>query len=487
MDRVKENVSLDLLSRLMVDVNQDTSAVVANLFSSHQRALLDLTFMGDVENRDKYYVLLADGITPKMTADKYMDKETFENELKQVLGDTYGAHDLDEDELLVVGKTGILVSCSKGNSLRHEPMVVAYASLHSRNVFTRCVFNRCFVLTDTLTLVHSLIETHDHDPANINHVRSLLSTCTEECIMLSEIQTFLLESLSSFEIPKPIPDDPSSARLLECLRVETALERMKARAIDIDKTITGAKNDLSALREQADVISRQKKLQTSKGLDESTKNLEDLFRANMRQGAVLEIMQVVLAGSLAFDVVDRTTGFYLGISQSIDWANDWLTPYLVDTPFVWLGINMFVWILFGGFLIWFMRYLAYMGTSVISLRAVHNRKIDMAAMRKYLKSRQIEVQDTDNDPRVYMKKYAWDEEPDSRWEGLPPTIEMTLDERYCFLLHIYIQVNKRKSKLSVEDAQRLLFEDLHQYSVFSNDSASAEIKEATLADVQRDD
>lgn len=475
MDRVRINLSLDLLSRLMVDVNQDTSAVVANLFSSHQRALLDLTFMGDVENRDKFYVLLTNGITPKMVADKYMDKETYENELKQVLGDTYSAHDLDDNEVLVIGKTGILVSCSAGHSLRHEPMVVAYASLQSRNVFTRSVFNRCFVLTDTLKVVHDLIEKHDHDPANIDRVRSLLSTCTEECIMLGEIQTFLLESMSDFEVPKALEDDAASLKLLECLRIEKLLNRMRARAIDIEKTITGASNDLTALREQADVINRQKKLSTSRGLDESTKNLEDLFRAGMRQGAVLEIMQVVLAGSLAFDVVDRTTGFYLGISQSITWANDWLTPYIVDTPFIWLAINLFTWVLFGGFLIWFMRYLAYMGTSVMSLRAVHNKKIVMANMRRYLGDRSIEVQDTDNDPNVFIKKYSWDEAPHAKWEGLPPTIEMTFDERYSFLLHVYIQVNKRKSKLSVEAAHELIFEDLKTYDCFKDKVTTAEI------------
>ena len=392
-----------------------------------------------------------------------------------MLGDTYSAHDLDDNEVLVIGKTGILVSCSAGHSLRHEPMIVAYASLQSRNVFTRSVFNRCFVLTDTLKVVHDLIEKHDHDPANIDRVRSLLSTCTEECIMLGEIQTFLLESMSDFEVPKALEDDAASLKLLECLRIEKLLNRMRARAIDIEKTITGASNDLTALREQADVINRQKKLSTSRGLDESTKNLEDLFRAGMRQGAVLEIMQVVLAGSLAFDVVDRTTGFYLGISQSITWANDWLTPYIVDTPFIWLAINLFTWVLFGGFLIWFMRYLAYMGTSVMSLRAVHNKKIVMANMRRYLGDRSIEVQDTDNDPNVFIKKYSWDEAPHAKWEGLPPTIEMTFDERYSFLLHVYIQVNKRKSKLSVEAAHELIFEDLKTYDCFKDKVTTAEI------------
>ena len=46
MDRIKV-LSLDQLSRLLVDVTEDSSHVVANLLSAHQRAMLDLTFLGD--------------------------------------------------------------------------------------------------------------------------------------------------------------------------------------------------------------------------------------------------------------------------------------------------------------------------------------------------------------------------------------------------------------------------------------------------------
>ena len=162
MDRVRINLSLDLLSRLMVDVNQDTSAVVANLFSSHQRALLDLTFMGDVENRDKFYVLLTNGITPKMVADKYMDKGAYENRLKQVLGDTYNAHDP--------------MTTGPGHRQdRHTGIALPathWARAHGRRLrlaaVAECLHAFClqpvFVLTDTLKVVHDLIEKHDHDP-----------------------------------------------------------------------------------------------------------------------------------------------------------------------------------------------------------------------------------------------------------------------------------------------------------------------------------
>ena len=53
MDRIKDNISLDHLSRLLVDVHIDSSTIVDSTISAYQRRLLNLVFDGDAENRDK--------------------------------------------------------------------------------------------------------------------------------------------------------------------------------------------------------------------------------------------------------------------------------------------------------------------------------------------------------------------------------------------------------------------------------------------------
>jgi hypothetical protein len=55
-------------------------------------------------------------------ADKFMDKEANENELKQVIGDTHASYQLSpDDEVLIVGRNG-MVLCSK-DTKRLEPQV----------------------------------------------------------------------------------------------------------------------------------------------------------------------------------------------------------------------------------------------------------------------------------------------------------------------------------------------------------------------------
>ena len=68
MDRRADNVSLDFLSRVLVDIQIDSNRIMDDLFTSYQRSLMDMLFMGDTSNRSKYNCLMAEGISPKMSA-----------------------------------------------------------------------------------------------------------------------------------------------------------------------------------------------------------------------------------------------------------------------------------------------------------------------------------------------------------------------------------------------------------------------------------
>lgn len=47
---------------------QDSSELIDSLISEHQRSLLDITYYGDKANRDKYTIIMAEAIDPKMVA-----------------------------------------------------------------------------------------------------------------------------------------------------------------------------------------------------------------------------------------------------------------------------------------------------------------------------------------------------------------------------------------------------------------------------------
>jgi hypothetical protein len=140
MDRIKDNISLDHLARLLVDVQQDSSSIVDSIISQYQRDLLDLIFLGDAPNRNKVNLIIANEITPHLTAEEYMDKGEYENELKQVIGDTKAAYDISEHDTLVFGSYGLLVAGP--NSRHHEPLLCAYLQFITIDIFMQNYFAR---------------------------------------------------------------------------------------------------------------------------------------------------------------------------------------------------------------------------------------------------------------------------------------------------------------------------------------------------------
>jgi len=110
MDHGADNVSLDLMSRLLMDIQNDSSRIIDSLVSEYQRSILDTIFYGDRETRDKFNIIMAEMINPKIKADLYLDRGENESELKQVLGDTYSSHNISDDDVLIVGRMGLLVA-----------------------------------------------------------------------------------------------------------------------------------------------------------------------------------------------------------------------------------------------------------------------------------------------------------------------------------------------------------------------------------------
>ena len=147
-DRIIDNISLDMLSRLLVDMYSDSSKIMDSLISSHQLDLMDTTFTGSSESRQKVNIILAERIVPKQAAAKYMDRGVFENELRQVLGDAYEAHDLSDKDMLIIGSMGLLLVGPANKT--NEPVLLAYLSLKSRDVFIGDIFNRLFMVEDSL-------------------------------------------------------------------------------------------------------------------------------------------------------------------------------------------------------------------------------------------------------------------------------------------------------------------------------------------------
>ena len=204
MNRIKDNISLDHLSRILVDIQQDSSSIVDSVMSQYQRDLLDLVFIGDASNRNKINLIIANEITPHLTAGEYMDKGEYENEFKQVIGDTKASFDISEQDSLIFGSQGLLVC---GPSARnYESLLCAYLQFNSLDLFLQNFFSRIWILNDDLNASYQVVETIEYDPLALSQCRNRLCTLSKEIIMLDQILGYLDEALEMMELPLEPPE-----------------------------------------------------------------------------------------------------------------------------------------------------------------------------------------------------------------------------------------------------------------------------------------
>jgi len=471
LDRIKDNISLDHLARLLVDVHMDSSKIVDSVISSYQRELLELIFMGDAENRDKVNLIIANEITPHLTAEEYMDKGEYENELKQVLGDTRAAFDISEHDTLIFGAYGVLVAGP--NSRHHEPLLCAYLQFVSMDIFVRNYFSRMFIVGDAMKTTQHKIEENEKDPNSIHKIRAMISKISKEIILMEEILGYLAEALDTIFVP-PEPPEQAGRALYERLQIHDLKGQVSRRVKDLQKNMNGAQHDLEVLREMSLIVSETRAYNLNASINYNTRNLCQLQEANDRAASSLEIMQVVLAGSLSFDILDRITGDWTVINT--EWMRAFVEPMLKTTPAIWFIFNMAFWFLLGFALIKFMRWLNWRSQGVITLRMRMMKKINVENLSKFLHVKNISQEDRDYDKVTDIVQVVFEADDKRDWGGARPVITLEYEELNGYMLNMTLAYNRRHAK------KNLVFNARELKAKLMDELKAAEVFEEELGD-----
>jgi len=481
LDRIKDNMSLDHLARLLVDVHQDSSKIVDSVLSSYQRELLELVFMGDAENRDKVNLIIANEITPHLTAEEYMDKGEYENELKQVIGDTRSAFDISEHDTLIFGAYGILVAGP--NSRHHEPLLCAYLQFIAIDIFVRNFFSRMFIISDAMKTTENKINNAEKDPNSLAKIRAMISTISKEAILMEEILGYIAEAVERILVP-PEPPEQTGRSLYERLQIEDLKKQVGLRIHDLKKNMNGMMHDLSILRELSGIVSEAQMFSMQEAVMVNTKTLVALQEANERASASLEVMQVVLAGSLSFDIVDRITGEWS--VTNTEWMRPLVEPLMKNTPMVWFLLNLIVWAMFAASLLLWLRHLAYQASGVINLKIKMLKKINVENLQKYLHSKNIKLEERGYEKVTDTVKVVFVEDDKRDWGGHAPEISMEYEELHGYMLSVAMSYNRRKARANlVFNARELkmkLMDQLKAAEVFEESIDGLELDEDVQAE-----
>ncbi|GMF30896.1 unnamed protein product [Phytophthora lilii] len=396
LDKRADRISVDLLSRLLVDIHQDSSEIMDDLLSSYQTSLLDMVFLGDIANRGKFNMIMADQIDPFMPGLEYMDRGDFENELKQVLGDIHCAYDIGEDSVLIVGRDGMLIAGSA--SKRFEKVFISYFSLLCREMFLRSFFTRIFVLEELLKHIRELIFRAKEDPHHLVTIRAKLNQATNDLIL----------SLEFVKIPQKSPNATEEEEsIFSYLDLKKQHHDILLRARDLEKLVHGAKYEIVNLRQMAEVLNTSELEDIFKTVEGNTKVLADSSLTVEQCGSSLELVQVLLAGSFAFTLLDRIPGGSLNVDMP-EWVETAFAKAIIDVPLLFFVLNM-IWMAGCIYaLIWYKKKRSHeVEYGRRTLRIKVNKAIDVEKFEVFLGTRVLDKQESVSQLASEVRRVVW--------------------------------------------------------------------------------
>ncbi|KAI9979771.1 hypothetical protein PInf_022449 [Phytophthora infestans] len=486
MDRLGDDVAIDHLSRLLVDVHQDSSMLVNDLLSRYQLSLLEMLYLGDSFQRNKYNCILSKQIQPKLPAQAYVSDPRYANELAQVLGDIHASHDLTPDDVLVVGKAGCLFSGP--NVFRYEHVFTSYVGLVCRDIFIKNFFARTFVLDATLKEIRQLIHRVHREPATVLLVREKLSAVSKDTILLAETLEYLLDSLENVDLsPSHCSDDleDSGDETIDGVRRRTflgspesdvdaklfqvlALPQLKAQTImrchDSIKLMENTMLQLEQLQMIAESTATNQLEVACSRVNLNTRALMTATAHQTRMSVTLQALQYFVGGIFLFDVIDRLTGGTWNGHIPV-WAMKSLINPVLHHPLLWFVINLLIFAAFVAALKlvsdWIIR--CSLGWCEASYEV--NRRISPAKLDAYLKPRGVyssvalrKVATGGAKKASRFRLLKWQETDAALWGGVLPEIELSFDDRHGFLLFVLLRFDgKRSSRILEEECyQRFL-------------------------------
>ena len=472
-NRLEVHVSLDHISRLFVDTLRHSSIIVDNLLTNYQRQLMHCLHSENPGYRAKFNIVFGTELHPMMVADKYMDGADYENEIKQVIGETYMAFDLKDRELLFFGRDGLLVVGKRAR--RHEEQLLSYLSLVSRERALKTFFARSSFFGNVLKAIRGLLVKYEEDPGSLSKIRRLCQTAKQDLLLLNEILDYIRESFTGFVPPVPIQQDQGSTKLVELLQTSHLLQNLKARTDDLAKNMSAYKEELAALElvcqqhHEFEVEEWQKRRASSQ---DSAKGILELGQqaANLLKNSV-----TVLFGIFFYAIIDRGfEGDALGGKTALLSLASSSSQMLYST---YIGF----WLLFL-LIVYFItraRNVHSLEKRTLRLDFLINKFIDLDSLHAFLDVKKVTTETTTTNHFQRIRTVAWSESRLKLWRGKSPRFEITYDKQNCYLLHASVTIPNNHNVWSEAEIMERLLQDLNHCHVFVIDTEKEPWKDPT--------
>ncbi|MFW9920762.1 MAG: hypothetical protein ACFFED_14250 [Candidatus Thorarchaeota archaeon] len=331
------SASLDHLARIIADMMNDSSLLMDTLLTHHQRRILDCIFKGTPNSRYKFIGLMASSMAPVFSdVASYIDGEEYQNELEQIIDNIQLAEPLSEkDSFLFLGAGGILIVSPEW--MRYETLITFYSLLRSSEIFVDGLFNRMSLLSDELNQARTYIEkTSEGDYTVITKAQNILTEATANYTILGSTGGYLERGFRLISDRWNLVKDQVDSSLRNLIGIDRGLESLIDRIRDIELVLNSIKSEVEGLQTLLSTQIEQQMRRVYSALRDNTRNTSEVIKASERTGDVLDVIQLVLSGTIAFDIVIAFTGEYTTPLASL--SMEYPLVFFISAILLWLVI-----------------------------------------------------------------------------------------------------------------------------------------------------
>jgi len=488
-ERIRNNMSLDHMSRVLVDILQDSSRVMDTILSTRQRSMLELVYKGYSMNRPKFYLLFAEKINPVRPVMDYLDRDRQENELRQVLGEITGAQQITKYDCFIFGSNGILAAGP--NRFQYEQLLCIYAYLNSRHMFIGSILLRMLAMMDELKKIREVIAEPKGDPNIIKTVHEQLSSLSYDSVFLEETMKYSNEALKRISLPRMHQQSEHEKTprhvVHDMLKFKELMFDLERRSIDVSKHLLSVNAELWFVWRKSDDLYDRRLTMMMKDVDVNFRRMVGTMNANARQ--ILEqyiVLQWLFCAYLAFEFGDRIVGNEWSV-LGFPWIQNVMGFNLASLPMT----NPIVWFIFAVIIFCVivfridyiqLRKVKEHQVGWVTSKILLKQPINLDALDDFIASRTVISQRVQYSTDHAFIQCTWIEPLWSilRWKGYRPHITMEYDDDHGFVDSVFIHYNVSSGGLTPKELKDILLNSM----VDANIMAPQEEKEEEVAGEQ---
>ena len=426
VEKRKKRQSLDHISRVVADIVLDTSTMIETMLSVFQRDVLETVFFENPKERNKFVTIIAKKMTPKRKSPAdYMTERRLKGEINQVIVNMCQAESLSDGEMVFLGTQGIILVSPE--PARYEEVLSLVTGLQALDIFQRNIHARVAAIWDEMRDTRSLTEeVSELDIQRVSEAQHSLSKMTDELLAIEECLRYMEEALEAFSVEwgelrerrAAEITHPGVSRLLSLLDIDNTLHITGHRMRGISRTLGGLQKEVRGVKELASSIGERQMRHLNENLQENIVQMETMSRSSQRTGVAINMLQLILAGSLAFDILKTLSG---------DYEDTVFTSVAKENPVAWLGLTVLVWIGLASIFFNIIRPIEKRREKGLHARLKLNAPYNIEALKVFLDTREMLNQESTWDLHHHVFRRSWSEKREG-WRNNEVTIQIDYDE-----------------------------------------------------------